>query len=248
MPKSFDFLGSYTFGSTTCNGASSSSKTTTPTSFRQKLTPHVKMATPTRDGHSRDMLTLETLPEEICIDIVEWLDLPSVLALSRTNHFFQRVVWPTKNSRRTHLQDLLLEAQTLTRWKGAGLACFACLTVLPLASFATAQVEGKRGANGTHQRKRFCIECGVGKGLYAPGNYIFPVGVGEAQVICRKCKRLSRRGSPFCHVCSYCEDCESSYLSQHQRYICEGLPGHAGMGLRGSHWQHTDNRVKAVRI
>jgi len=155
----------------------------------------------------------------------------SIITLSQTNQLFHRLSDPTDPARRLLLEDYLIDAQAFTRWQGRGFACFSCTKVLFHDSFASPHTKGKRGLNGTQQRARFCIQCGVEKGMYSPGTQIVQRDV--IRMVCRQCKRL--QGGRFCRRCVFCEDCERRRQRRYRHAMvtaCEGNPGHEIIGSK----------------
>jgi hypothetical protein len=146
---------------------------------------------------------LATLPEELCLNIIEKLDMRSIISLSQTSRQFNRLSDPTDESKRSLLREFLLEAQTFPRWKD-GFACFTCAKVLPRSRFANAQTKHKRGRNGTDQERRFCVQCGMKNGAHSPGNMVVQGDV--IRMVCRQCERL--KGGRFCERCAICTDCD----------------------------------------
>lgn len=145
-----------------------------------------------------------TLPEEICLTIVENLDIRAVFALSRSSRRFHRLSNPYDQCRRTSLENFLLEAQYFPRWRGDGFACFSCQKILLRESFAEGQRKGKRGLNGGQQLGRFRIQCGLKEGRYCPGSQVVQGNI--ARVVCRQCQKLE--GGMFCQNCAICEGCD----------------------------------------
>jgi hypothetical protein len=88
------------------------------------------------------------LPEEICIGVIEELDMPSMFALSRTCQRFRRLSDPSDECRRHQLEAYLIQVQAFPRWPD-GFACFSCLRVLPRGNFSNGQTKSKRGRNGS---------------------------------------------------------------------------------------------------
>jgi hypothetical protein len=159
-----------------------------------------KMAT---NDDSNKAPLLATLPEELCLAIIEKLDMSSIIALSKTNRQFNRLSDPTAKSRRPMLYEFLLEAQTFPRWQD-GFACFTCAKVLPRSRFANAQSKHKRGRNGSDQKRRFCVQCGLENGSHGPGNMVVQGDI--IRMVCRQCKRL--KSGRFCERCAICTDCD----------------------------------------
>lgn len=157
----------------------------------------------TMASHNTDPPSLSTIPEELCLSIIEKMDMSSIIALSQTNRFFNRLSDPTEKSRRSELEDFSIEVQSFPRWQD-GFACFSCAKVLPRHSFASGQTKLRRGRNGTRQNTRFCIQCGVRKGLYVPGSMVVQDDI--VRMVCRQCLQL--RGGRFCQRCTICSYCD----------------------------------------
>jgi hypothetical protein len=145
------------------------------------------------------------LPEEICIGVIEELDMPSIFALSQTCRRFLRLSDPSDECRRHQLEAYLIQVQAFPRWLD-GFACFSCLKVLPRGNFSNGQTKLKRGRNGSQQYRRFCKQCGIDKELYAPGSMVSQGD--DVRVVCRQCKQL--RGGSFCQRCAICDQCDRS--------------------------------------
>jgi len=157
--------------------------------------------------------------------IIEQLDMPAMIALCQTSRLFARLADPRDDSRKMLFEAFLIDAQSFARWQNGESACFSCKKILEASSFASNQLRGTRGQNGTRQRKRFCIPCGLEKKLYAPGNQVIQDDLIRFR--CRQCKRL--RGGSFCHCCAICESCERE--SGYQPLArCEWGPGHTIIG------------------
>ncbi|OCT55105.1 hypothetical protein CLCR_03023 [Cladophialophora carrionii] len=75
------------------------------------------------------------------------------------------------------------------------LNCYACLRTLPCSEFHAGQTKGLRSQGHKEHAKRFCIDCGWGKGIWARGS---AAGRGaQCVVICRFCGGLNRRADPL---------------------------------------------------
>lgn len=163
------------------------------------------------------MANLESLPEEMCIEIFEKLDIQSIIMLSQTNRLFARLCDPADDSRRGILERFLIDAQAFPRWREDGYACFTCNKILFGHNFSTKQLKGTRGRNGSRQETRFCVACGVEKGKYSPGSLVFPGNV--THIVCRQCKQLRRGG--VCCICRVCGSCRGRSVD-----LCNSTPGH----------------------
>ena len=143
---------------------------------------------------------LTTLPEELCLDIIDKLDMKSIIALSQTSKLFSRLADPHHRSRRPLLEKFLIESQFSPRWRKRGLACFICLRVLPQKDFAARQTIKKRGRTSLSQTRRFCVKCGVETFRYKRGNRIVQDGV--TKVVCLKCNKVKKH-----HASNNCKAC-----------------------------------------
>ncbi|SMY24091.1 unnamed protein product [Zymoseptoria tritici ST99CH_1A5] len=137
----------------------------------------------------RAATTLTTLPEDLCLDIVEHLDMASVFALVQTNRFFHRLAEPHNLTQPWLLDDFLCEQQWADRWFRDGYACFTCKKVLDVSHFDFCQTDGDRDKEeGMDEELRFCLPCGVGQGEYPPGREIY---LGRrVRWFCAGCKKL----------------------------------------------------------
>jgi hypothetical protein len=165
---------------------------------------------------------LATLPEELCLAIIEKLDISSIIALSQTSRRFNRLSDPTEESRHSQMIKFLVEVQAFPRWKN-GFACFFCLKVLPRCRFTDKQTKSPRGRNGSEQEGRFCIQCGIEKGWSPPGSMVKQGDV--IRMVCRQCKRLE--GGRFCDICKICSHCDPYRFTLRN---CERMNGHKIIG------------------
>ncbi|EXJ62759.1 hypothetical protein A1O7_03198 [Cladophialophora yegresii CBS 114405] len=83
------------------------------------------------------------------------------------------------------------------------LNCYACLRTLPRGKFHVGQTKGLRSLGHKEHAKRFCVDCGWGKGIWTRGS---AAGRGaQCVVVCRFCGGLNREADPLCRrerVCS----------------------------------------------
>jgi hypothetical protein len=171
------------------------------------------------------LASLPGLPYELSVAVIEQCDMSSLIALSETSRQFQRLADPYDKSRRSLMEEFLIEAQTFPRWQQDqqdGFACFSCTNVLPRNSFGKPHTKGPRGRNGGCQYQRFCIQCGMDKGLFVPGSIVKQGGVTRLK--CRQCKLL--KGGRFCDLCKFCTDCVRRYGIK----PCEGEVLHRMIG------------------
>jgi hypothetical protein len=164
--------------------------------------------------------TLAALPEELCMAIVDVLDIPSLIALSQTSRQFHRLADPYDDSRRSQMREFLAKAQYFPRWLADGFACFTCTKVLPRDRFADKDMVKKRGKGNVQERKRSCIQCNMATGRLSPGSMVFQ-GTTLRRV-CQRCRML--KGGRSCMFCNICRECDpNEFLIA----VCEqrGHPG-----------------------
>lgn len=165
-------------------------------------------------------MSLQGLPLEICLKIIDSLDNASKVALSLTCSRLHRLI----NSKTITwtMPDLLLierwpvydrvghtEPEAHMKQVVAGcdfFACHCCLRIRDAVHFTNAMMKGARGKHGSRQEawKRACIDCmvqlrGVTKAgeTIRYGGYEFydpqgrGGGIGILCIICRQFKRVS---------------------------------------------------------
>ena len=145
------------------------------------------------------------LPEELYLAVIEQCDIPSMLSLLRTSRRFYRLTDPHSSSRRPQMEAFLIKAQYFPRHRehDGFLACFACNKILPRSAFTDKHTRAPRSRLGSQQTKRFCIACGVDKGLFTPGTLVKQGS--SLRLVCRGCKRFKQAG--FCQRCMFCTAC-----------------------------------------
>ena len=129
---------------------------------------------------------LEMLALELQLAIAEYLDYGSLLALRRTSRRFREVANQTTCSEAEKVTFVAAAEQYPRNADGFG--CFRCHRVLSACKFADKQKRKAYGKGGSRSLLRFCVECGVKKHIYAPGNWVVRDGV--AQIYCRRCLRI----------------------------------------------------------
>jgi hypothetical protein len=151
------------------------------------------------------LASLPGLPEELCLAVIEQCDIPSMLSLLQTSRRFHRLTDPHSSSRRPQMEAFLIEAQSFPRYReqDGSLACFACNRILPHSAFADKHTRTPRSRLGSQQRKRFCIACGVDKGLFTPGTLVKQGS--SLRLVYRGCKQFKQAG--FCRGCMFCTAC-----------------------------------------
>jgi hypothetical protein len=169
------------------------------------------------------LASLSSLPEELCLAVIEKCDMASIIALSMTNRKFQRLADPYHKSRHSQMLEFLAKAQDFPQWQGEGFACFSCDKVLPKSRFSKTHLTGKRGRNGGGQKRRFCVQCGVDKGLFPPGAVVKQGGC--TFFVCRHCKDL--KGGRFCCICKFRTQCNREHgYGIKSLGPCGGADGH----------------------
>jgi hypothetical protein len=164
------------------------------------------------------LASLSSLPEELCLPVIENCDMPSIIALSMTNRKFQRLADPNGKARHSLMLEFLAKAQDFPQWqlrgefqrlregwRKCGYICYTCKKVLPSDRFADKDVKGTRGGRAARRyTKRGCIQCGLKTGRLAPGSV---VKQGDTRrFVCRQCGELN--GGRACAECRMCRGCD----------------------------------------
>ena len=102
------------------------------------------------------MVNLVELPAELHLEIVEQLDVLSLIMLSGVNKLFNELCDWKHTSRRDELHDRLCEAQFYARRTQDGYACFSCCKVLSGDCFSGTQARMLVRGLGLH---RCCMSC-----------------------------------------------------------------------------------------
>ncbi|KAB8212890.1 hypothetical protein BDV33DRAFT_197193 [Aspergillus novoparasiticus] len=143
------------------------------------------MASPARSSTAN----LIKLPVELQLQIVNHLDYASQFVLSQTNRYLRSVVEVAQPTTVEQKLSYLCVAETWRRYE----ECFACSRCLRLRSkdeFADKQVSGKRGKQHVQNNHRFCLSCGVWKGIYQSGQIC---GFGLYCKVCTRCENCLQR-------------------------------------------------------
>lgn len=83
-------------------------------------------------------------------------------------------------------------------------SCSRCLKLRLRGAFADKQVKAKRGKGHAESDRRFCVDCGVRKGIYQPGQMIDINGI--THFVCGLCRQLCGSGL-YCTLCGACQRC-----------------------------------------
>lgn len=83
-------------------------------------------------------------------------------------------------------------------------ACSQCLKLRFRGPFADKQIKAKRGKGHAESDRRFCIDCGVNKGIYQPGQAITRNGC--SRFVCAFGRHLCDSGF-YCTYCGVCQPC-----------------------------------------
>jgi hypothetical protein len=124
-------------------------------------------------NNQTDVPLLAALPEELCMAVVETLDMQSIIALSQTSRQFHRLADPYDDSRRSQMREFLANAQYFPRWLAGGFACFSCAKVLPRDRFANKGMVKKSRKGNIREHKRSCVQCHMATGRLSPGSMVF---------------------------------------------------------------------------
>lgn len=147
------------------------------------------------------LANLQNLPTELQANIAEHLDYGSLLALHQVNRHFRKIADPVKCSDWKKYSFVHAAEQYPRHVHNFG--CYRCFCVLPASQFADRQKKKDRGKGNAKSSFRFCLKCGVEKGICSPGNYIVKNGV--EMICCWECRRV--REVQFCPSCRYCSSC-----------------------------------------
>jgi hypothetical protein len=85
-------------------------------------------------------------------------------------------------------------------------ACSQCLKLRFQGAFADKQVKAKRGKGHAESDRRFCVDCGVKKRIYQPGQKV--IVNGKTRYVCGLCRSLFSLGfSCWRCGCVACQRC-----------------------------------------
>lgn len=149
----------------------------------------------------KELSGLQTLPLELQLNIAEYLDYGSLLALRRTNRHLHNLADRIKCSDREKSTFVHAAEQYPRHAKNFG--CYRCYRVLPASEFADRQIRRAYGKGNVKSFNRFCFQCGVEKRIFCPGNRVLKDGVD--MICCRECRRV--REVQFCSRCWRCSSC-----------------------------------------
>lgn len=165
---------------------------------------------------------LQMLPVELQLNIAEYYDYGSLLALRQTNRHFREVADRVECSE-FEKASFVRAAEQYPRHAN-NLGCFRCYRVLPAGEFADKQRKKSHGKGNSKSYLRFCFECGVEKGIYTPGSRVVKDGVD--MICCGQCRRV--RAVQFCSSCWRCSSCLRSKsclrlsMSTYQNHTIQG--------------------------
>jgi hypothetical protein len=155
---------------------------------------------------------LLSLPTDIHFSIIDVLDYPSILALQATNRYFRYLLSVSQLSRARKLHiKLLVDAESDDWLDNSRFICYECFQWKPISHFSKKQISKKRSKGHTEVHKRFCIECGIRRKRWQPGQFLRAEG-GEI-VLCRVCRML-RPTDDECRPRGFCSSCysDASYI------------------------------------
>ncbi|EED21830.1 conserved hypothetical protein [Talaromyces stipitatus ATCC 10500] len=156
---------------------------------------------------------LNSLPVEIHLGIIDYLDYTACTALAYTNRYFNQIVIRQSPTAREERLKFLCEVETWPIYADINyLACNQCLKLRPIHAFADRQLRGKRSRGHSESNRRFCLRCGIQKHIYLPGHVIPIVRPSPANAhgisisICSCCK--FHGSESYCLAFARCESCE----------------------------------------
>lgn len=135
--------------------------------------------------------SLNLLPNELILKIFNCCKYREFLALSTTSHFFKRL------SKEANLAKILFQTEfAYPNPLPRGMAiCHSCLRVLPHGAFEPTElgyggggawIDFRRG--GGQAVRRLCLDCGIERGMYLPGESI--VYNGSNEFMCWSCNHF----------------------------------------------------------
>ena len=153
--------------------------------------------------------TFEKFPVELEQGVFKLLGYKSAISMSASSKYFKAVLDPQTLIPDAEKSAFVRYAESKFRQHRRGFesghfGCYHCYKVKPCLDFAAKQTSQKRSKGHKLGTSRFCIECGVAKGIYSPGSEIIKVD-GSSYWKCLFCP-VPREGR-FCHSCGLCEDC-----------------------------------------
>ncbi|KAL5364282.1 hypothetical protein BJX96DRAFT_157081 [Aspergillus floccosus] len=164
---------------------------------------------------AQSAVRLLDLPTEIHLQIISYLGYPSCLALSQTSSFFRSMIAVGKPLTSEQKLSFLCTAENWTRYKGR-FSCSRCLKLRLRAAFADKQVKAKRAKGHAESDRRFCLDCGIKKRIYQPGQMIDINGI--THFVCGLCRQMCGSGL-YCTFCGSCQRCLERRSSVRNSYL-----------------------------
>jgi hypothetical protein len=121
-------------------------------------------------GSDMNASSLLRLPVELHLQIIDHLELQSMIILAAVNRYFRSIIEPL-----SHDEFLAAEA---TSWavKKKLYICKGCTRFRYIGEFPDDMKKGKRTRSGAKAHDRFCLDCGVKTALYTPGSHTIIFG------------------------------------------------------------------------
>lgn len=147
------------------------------------------------DVGKSDRSRLLELPIDVMRDIISHLHYsadPALAMLRRTHTSFFHIIPRTDIRSKATESDLRGQLLTIERSFNTllppnHLACFQCLRMLPSARFGDSERCNGKGIGCIRAHKRFCVDCGFTKQIYARGALVLIDG--KLTSLCHKCRQ-----------------------------------------------------------
>lgn len=181
---------------------------------------------------------IRRLPGELQNNVIFYLRYQDAICLSQVSRYFHNVIdpqaWPPAEK-----ENFALEAEGWERYNKAcsfdpcnheqrdGYACFSCYKVLDKSGFSRKQTERKgikdsrRYGRGRHTR--FCIDCGIRRGIYKPGKTFINIMTVHFKMSSSQLMRFE--DIKYLFVCGACKKAHEYQISPQPEYCrdCEDI-------------------------
>jgi hypothetical protein len=153
------------------------------------------------------------LPADIHFSIINVLDFPSIQNLRATNQYFRYLLNEKQLSlARKQYVSVLVKAESDDWRDNTRFICYECFQWKPWTDFGKKQISKKRSKGHADVYKRFCIDCGIGRRKWQPGQ-ILKSEDGDL-VLCRLCRLLRETNDEarLKGICSVCAESDRGQL------------------------------------
>ena len=206
---------------------------------------------------------LETLPPELQLHIFTYVEYGDALRLHQVSRHFNAMVkpqqWPHESKAKfvqtaqlfakhnklrmaidQHIDGQLMEGAAVI-YESNGFACYSCYRVRDVKHFSVRQTRKKLAKDSPNDRKsvtgcgRFCIDCGIAKGVYYSGTRLLIVDIeylapdfrahrriGDYNVLCGTCTTFNHVDGELLDSawCDGCDDILVTHATRHDFHQC----------------------------